>query len=541
MRLSPPVESALQRLAGLPQMRDTWHRARACNSANLYRGVLDTLNIAVEATGLSPASIPATGPLLIVANHPFGLIEGPILGDLLHTVRPDLRFLANSLLARELPDLAPHLLTVDVFGNAEQTNAATVRRALEHLKSGGALMIFPAGEVSAKRTPLERAADIDWNPMAARLAMRTGAAILPVYFDGQNSPAFQLAGMIHPRLRTLLLPHEMLARRGKSVRVTLGALVHPERFRDAISLTRYLRSRVYAMAGSARLPDVATHPTNAGAFAAEVATLIPLLSHGHFDVHLAQGSTIPEALREIGRLRELTFRQAGEGTGKPLDLDEFDPHYWHLFLWNRQSKEVAGAYRLAAGHKGRYLETLFHFPLAWKRIAPHSLELGRSFVAPAYQKSFSALLLLWRGIGEFVAQAPASRRYLFGAVSISASYTGQSRAAIAQFFGIRRSGYFPRNPFTLALGFQKPQPVPPPQDLASLDALVRQLEPDGKGLPVLLRHYQNLGGEILCWNIDPRFRNTLDGLVLVDLHRAPRQLLERYFTPQACNRMFEQS
>jgi putative hemolysin len=520
------------RLFRIDEVRQVWSSAMRRPAVSIHQRVLDELAIETEYAGAID-EIPKNGPLVIVANHPFGIIEGPVLGAMLDRIRQDVLFVTNSMLA-ELQELAPHLIAVDPFGDAVHANSGPVRRALRHLRAGGALVVFPAGEVSSLRAPIGRVADGPWNTMAARLAMAARAQVVPCFFQGQNGAGFQLAGLVHPRLRTLLLPSELLRRRNTRVRLAVGQPLQAGRFHNAKVLTDHLRTRTYSLAPRLRQRPIATAFPATG-ITQEIARLKPALSAGEFDVFIERAGSIPCALREIGRMREITFRAAGEGSGKPLDLDEFDSRYWHIFLWNRNRAEIAGAYRAADGADTRelYTRTLFHFPRSWNDVASRGIELGRSFVSPAYQRQFQPLLLLWKGIGALVMRLPHVR-YVFGAVSISADYTAASRSAIAAHFSAWPRGFFPRNPLTHALTWKLGSERC--ADLEALESRVTELEPDAKGLPVLVRHYLNLGGEILCLNLDPRFGNTLDGLVLLDLRKTPEKLLSRYFGPAAVER-----
>lgn len=530
-------EGWAERLLQLDRVREVWRRAMDRRVGSIHERVIDELELRLEALG-DLDSVPRQGPLVVVANHPFGIVEGPTLGALLERVRPDVKFVTNSLLA-ELPELRERIFAVNAFGGAAHENTAAVRGALRHLREGGALVVFPAGEVSAMRAPLGFVSDPAWQPMAARLAMKTSAKVLPVFFAGGNRAQFQLAGLLHPSLRTMLLASEMLARRKQTIRVVVGQPLEAAKFRDAEGFTDHLRGCTYALAKRIRQAPVAA-ATAPSTLSAEVAGLTPVLEAGDYRVYLEPAHRIPVALPEIGRLRELTFRSAGEGTGAARDLDEFDPHYWHLFVWHEPSREIAGAYRLADGAQLRgkmYCRTLFHFPKRWEQqISAHGAELGRSFVRVAYQRDFLPLLLLWKGIGRFVLDRP-HLRYLYGPVSISADYTPAARAVIAGYFRKWRAGVRPRNPLTLALAWWPGARLnTPAKDLDTLSKHVAELEPDGKGLPVLLRQYANLGGEILCMNVDPRFGNTLDGLVLVDLHHVPPRMMQRYFGSEGVQR-----
>jgi putative hemolysin len=533
----PPFPLLLERVCKVDQVRALWRSAMQRTSGSIYQRVLDEMEIAVQSAG-SLNTITASGPLVVVANHPFGMVEGPVLGSLVEKVRDDFMFVTNSLLM-ELPELAPRIIGVDPFGGAAVANSGAIRKALLHLKGGGALVVFPAGEVSAMRPPFGRVEDPEWNPMAARLAIKSGARVVPVFFEGRNRAAFQLAGLVHPRLRTFLLPSELLSRRGDKIRIALGQSVRSSRFHDANEMSAYLRNRVYALASHIRQARV-SDPVPPAELQSEMEGLQPILKSGPYEVYLQSASAIPTVLREIGRLREVTFRAAGEGTGRPADLDEYDRQYWHLFVWHRDDQRIAGAYRMAAiseltDWRDAYTSTLFHFPRGWQKTAPHAIELGRSFVCDPYQRDFLPLLLLWKGIGAFVMARPHIR-YLYGPVSISANYTHASRSTIARELSLGWTGFLPRNPLTHALTFTiAPSKRPPSQKtgVAVLEKRVESLEPDAKGLPVLLRQYLNMGGEILCWNLDRGFGNALDGLVLLDLERVPERLLNRYLGKEA--------
>jgi len=348
----------------------------------------------------------------------------------------------------------------------------------------------------------------------------------------------------------------MLNKRGKSVEIRIGGAIDPGRIEaipDDGEATRYLRLRVELLArrgGSAEQKHSNKFPVAAGipvqSLAREIAALpasCQLEETREFVVYLAEAPLIPLALREIGRLREVTFRAAGEGTGAEVDLDRFDAHYLHLFLWNKEKREIAGAYRLGNvpalvarfGLKGLYTESLFRFNARFVRQLGPSLELGRSFIRPEYQRQFAPLLLLWKGIGAWVARHP-EYSMLIGAVSVSNQYSPASRELIARYFEKQsaseewRGAVRARRPLrgnlvqkweTTALCSLLP-------DMEDLSAPIADLEPDGKGVPILVRQYVKLGGKLLAFSVDPRFGNTLDGFVMVDLTRTSPEILARY-------------
>jgi putative hemolysin len=388
-----------------------------------------------------------------------------------------------------------------------------------------------------------------------RLALGTNARILPVSIAGANSRLFYLAGRIHPLLRTVLLPREFLNRQGGSVGIRMAQAVSlkelPASEQTAEALTRHVRQAVENIRPSAPAPrqngrecgERLTQIAPAD-LADDILRLPPdsqLIASGDFDVYCADAGQIPHILDEIGRLRERAFRAVGEGTGRPSDLDPFDRHYLHLFVWNRKTAEVVGAYRIgradrivaSTGVSGLYTRTLFRYDETLLNRLPPALELGRSFVRPEYQRDHSALLLLWKGICAFVQRHP-DYRVLFGAVSISARYTDRTRHMLMRFLEQNHlhrqlaelvSSHHPYSP-TRTHGAS---PAETPRTLEEADALAEQFERDGRGMPVLLRQYLKLNARVLGFNVDPSFGDVLDALMMVDLLQVDLRILRRYF------------
>lgn len=268
-----------------------------------------------------------------------------------------------------------------------------------------------------------------------------------------------------------------------------------------------------------------------------------LSKQGSLEVFISPAEAIPSVLHDIGRLREISFREVGEGSGQGIDLDEFDRHYLHLFLWDRDAEELAGAYRVGRtdlllaehGPRGLYCSTLFDFEQAFLDHLTPGLELGRSFVARGYQRSLGALMALWKGIGQFVARYPRYAK-LFGPVSISEAYTPISKDLIVHYLRREKrdpslaSFVHPNNPYLEAM----PEEISPRlESIEQVSARVAQTEPDGKGVPVLLRQYLKLNATLLEFNVDPTFANCLDALLMVDLRTAPAAILKRYMGKEA--------
>jgi putative hemolysin len=310
--------------------------------------------------------------------------------------------------------------------------------------------------------------------------------------------------------------------------------------RDAVATTRLMRDAVERLSGSAQLPG-RSH-ADVDTVADEVAQLPVdslLVESGAIKVFCVEARQIPSALREIGRLREVTYRAIGEGTGRSLDLDRFDDRYLHLFSWNRDCREIVGAYRLGLtdrivareGVVGLYTRSLFRYDERLiARLSP-ALELGRSFVRAEYQKNYNALLLLWKGIGKFVVRHP-QYRVLFGPVSISARYTDTSQRLLMAFL---RQNHLDRDLAELvaALDARAVEPASAstavPQSIDEANRLVTRAETDGKGVPVLLRQYLKLNARLLGFSVDPAFGDALDALMMVDLTRVDPAILCRYF------------
>jgi putative hemolysin len=530
-RATAPVARPLLRWAlQLNSFSELYRRADALRAegaaehrtpAAFAETALRVLNITTDPSA-GDAPVPSRGPLIVAANHPHGALDGLVVLERISRVRQDVRLIANHLLAR-VPDVQDLCFFVDPFerDDSMRRSLAGLRAAHLWLRRGGAVIIFPAGEVAHRRTRDGIVIDSPWRSTVGRLAISTDARILPVQIAGRNSRVFYAAGRVHPVLRTVLLARELLRKRGSSVSVRIGPALLAKEVSSHGDTALTATTRVRAAVDALRFEPFERPERSA----ATVQTLPPaskLLTSGPFDVYCAPAAQLPHVLDEIGRLRERSFRAVGEGTGKPVDLDAFDRKYLHLFVWNRERFEVVGAYRIGRtdeivasdGVTGLYTRSLFRYDDALIRRLPPALELGRSFVRPEYQRDHNALMLLWKGICAFVSRHP-HYRVLFGAVSISARYGDRTRDMLLRF--LEQNHLDPQlSKQVVAL---RPYAV----------TTTSRLEGDPRAMPVLLRQYLKLNARVLGFSVDPSFGDALDALMMIDLLRVDGRILRRYF------------
>jgi len=564
VRASRPIVERALRFGALNDVYDAI-MSHPDQEASFSQRALDVLGIQLDLVKDQLERIPKTGPVVVVANHPFGGIEGLILCHLLKSVRPDSMMMATTLLEM-IPGLRKEFFFVNNFESTDavKRNLASTRKAMRWVKDGHMLGVFPAGEVSSLTLRKRSVIDPTWNPIIARIIKKADATVVPIYFNGRNSTLFQAAGLIHPRLRSIMLPNELLRKRNDTVPVRIGNPIpakRMERFEDPKNLSDYLRVRTYMLKPQAAPTTPASlseanlkplHPPIPVHELLEDFAAMPkeslLLSQGEFDVYCTTAAKSPRIMQEIGRLREETFRLVGEGTGLPLDIDRFDDDYLQLLVWNRDKNELVGGYRMgqsdlllkAHGKDGLYTATLFKFRKnLLDQISP-ALELGRSWVAQDYQRSFSPLMLLWKGIGAFMAQNP-KYRYIFGPVSISADYTSMSKQLLTAFLTMNRflpdlgKLIRPRNPLSLSDSrqFDRKAFSTVAGSLEEINELVSELETDGKPMPILLKQYLKLNGQLMGFNVDPDFGDVLDGLILIDVPAVDPRILKKYFGKEA--------
>ncbi len=555
-----PIIPLLARVAKIDKVNELYDEICKSEGLQAIDRLFETLDVELEFDKEQLKHIPSEGPFIIVANHPFGALDGLALIKAIAAVRPDFKVMANFLLQNVEP-IKDYFLAVNPFENLKTAynNISGLKSALQHVEAGLPLGLFPAGEVSTFQTDLRTIADRKWQNSAIKIIKKGKVPVIPVFFDGANSRIFHLLGLIHPGLRTLALPSELLKKKGKSIGMRIGKPIAPkdlEMFTNTDQLGRYLRAKTYALGSSFEVrrdyfrlfrfpqkedPIIDAVPANLIEKEIEAMQSYRTLQYDNFDCYVVASENIPNILKEIGRLREVTFRAVGEGTNKSIDLDEYDLYYDHLILWDREAKKIAGAYRIGNGPeimaqygaKGLYISSLFRMSKKMNPILSQSIELGRSFIVKEYQKHRLSLFLLWKGILFYLLANPKFR-YIIGPVSISNSYQEVSKELIIQFiernyFDHELSKYVePKNSFkpkvknvdTAALLEASAA------DMKKMDKIIADIEPSSFSMPVLLKKYLQQNAKILAFNSDPKFNNALDGLMLLDLHNLPADTVE---------------
>ena len=488
--------------------------------------------------------IPAQGRLLVVANHPSGALDALALLHLVGSVRSDVRIVANDLL-EQVEGLRELLLPVRILGgkpSAESLAAIDASLQQEHC-----VIVFPAGEVS--RLGARGITDTRWRRGFLNFSRDSGAPVLPVRIEARNSAFFYGASALSKPIGTALLAREMFKRSGRRITLRVGPLMAPDPAAEPEAMIATVRKALYSLgkpkAESVSLPLPLALAADAQAVRRHVEQMEVLGSTSDGKRicfgRLSRGSPL---LHEIGRLRELTFRAVGEGTGLATDTDTYDLQYEHIVLWDEAAARIAGAYRIARGApmlatqglKGLYTTSLFRYGDAMIPRLAQGMELGRSFVAPDYWGSRS-IDYLWQGIGAYLGRHP-NVRYLYGAVSLSAALPVIAREQIVAYYmhyygschhGGRGDAAVSRNPFLYR---------DPPPSFGGMDAdtamrgLKANLDSLGASVPMLYKQYTELcepgGARFLAFGVDPDFSDSIDGLIEVDLHRIRPKKRARY-------------
>lgn len=558
----PGLASLLMEVMKINEVNEVFQKAEHLQGPIFVDKILQIIGISVEFDPGDLKNIPQKGAFVAIANHPYGGIEGLVLLKLLCMVRPDSKLMANFLL-KKIPNLSDFFIAVNPFENVEHSSSISgLKNTLELLRSGTPIGIFPAGEVSTYKFETQQITDKFWHPVVGKLIAKANVPVLPVYFHGNNGLLFNLLSFIHPTLRTAKLPSELFNKQGHKIRVRIGKPILPSDVpyqNNSGRLLDFLRAKVYALGAGLENEKKIFNPRNlfkirkspepvieaipVAALEEELKKLdeFKVWTEKNYQVYIAPTVAIPGIIKEIGRLREITFREVGEGTNKDIDLDEYDIYYDHLFIWDMENRMIVGAYRLgkgdeifySMGKKGFYISELFKIKDQFYPILRQSLELGRSWVRKEYQQKPLPLFLLWKGILKYLLDHPGYR-YLIGPVSISNSFSRFSKSLIVEFiskyhFDHGLAQYVkPRKNFKVDFSrIDKDLLLGSDESLKNLDSLISEIEASHIKVPVLLRQYLSLNAKIIAFNIDPKFSDCLDGFLIVDLQKIPAEVLEK--------------
>lgn len=523
--------------------------------------IVREIEVGIDVDQKSISNIPATGPTIIICNHPTGIVDGIVMLHTITRVRQDVKVLGNFLLDRVEP-MKPYLLSVNPFEEKQGGSLAGLKLALKHISDGGCLLLCPAGEVSTWHGGWGKkyVSDKEWHSSAIKLMRKSGATIVPCWIDARNSLTFHLLGKIHPRLRTVMLCREIFNKRGMTIPIIMGSPIAAARLKELEDLdayAKYLRATVDYLRDCREKPvrslaDIAREqgdmsdieaPVEREALRQEVENLAPerkLFDYGdHFSIYLAPSEDIPLMMREIGRLREITFRSIGEGSMKSLDIDQYDSYYRQLFIWDKEAGALVGAYRMGFGAEildrygldGFYTHSLFRYDKQLEDMLRQSIELGRSFIANDYQRRPTSLLMLWRGIFHTLF-AHTDYRYMVGPVTISGEFQRSSKSIILQH--LAQSHYDSElaaqiHPRTGAEGIDAPidaSLIAKVDNIALIDKIVCDIEKDERCIPVLVKKYLQLGTKVVGFNVDHDFCDALDALMVLDIEKVPEQKMQ---------------
>ncbi len=558
----PGLASLLMEIMKINEVNEVFEKAEHLQGEAFIDKILQIIGITIDYDEFELKNFPKKGAFIAIANHPYGGIEGLMLLKIMCLARPDSKLMANFLL-KKIPNLSDYLIAVNPFENIENTSSISgIKTIILQLSSGIPIGIFPAGEVSTFKTKIQKITDKPWHPVVGKLIQRADVPVVPIYFHGNNGILFNLLSFIHPTLRTAKLPSELFNKQGQKISLRIGKPVKPSElpfYDNPIKLLDYLRAKTYALGAGLENEKKIFDPRNIFKIRKktqeivapisiedlekEIANLTEYLvcSEKNYEVYICSSTAIPTILKEIGRLREITFREIGEGTNKPIDLDEYDINYYHLFIWEKESKMIVGAYRIGKGAeifysmgiKGFYLNELFKIQKQFYPVLMKSLELGRSWVRKEYQQKPLPLFLLWKGILQFLSKN-SEYRYLIGPVSISNRFTKLSKSLIVEF--IRNNNFDhelaqfvkPRKNFKVDFSkIDKDLLTEAGQTLKDLDSLISDIETSNMRIPVLLRQYLTLNAKIISFNIDPKFSDCLDGFLILDIETIPSEILKK--------------
>lgn len=555
----------LMKVLKISTLNTIYNRNKHLSNLEFLDAILGEFQIKFEIPEEDLNRLPKEGGYITVSNHPLGGIDGILLLKLMLEQRKDFKIIANFLLHRIEP-LKPFILPVNPFEDRKdvKSSIAGFKNAIKHLKEGHPLGVFPAGEVSTYRDG-KLVVDRPWEEAAMKLVKKAEVPVVPIYFHAKNSKLFYKLSKINDTFRTAKLPSELLTQKRRIIKVRIGKpiSVNDQKEHESLeSFSEFLRKKTYMLSNSfddnekllsnisttlkvPKPPKRIVTEMDKDIMSEEVENLrkddYRLLESKNYEVFLAPPKAIPNILREIGRLREITFREVGEGTNEAIDLDKFDTYYHHMFLWDNDRKLIAGAYRMGLGSEifnrygidGFYLQDLFRFEPELHKMMSQSIEMGRAFIIKSYQQKPMPLFLLWKGIVHTTLRFP-EHKYLIGGVSISNQFSNFSKSLMIEFM---MSHYYdpyvaqyvhPKKAFKVKLKDADKDFVfdEAEADLNKFDKIIDEVEPGALRLPVLLKKYIKQNAKLVAFNVDPLFNNSVDGLMYIKIADLPESTVK---------------
>lgn len=556
----------LMKALRISTLNKIYDRNKHLQGIEFLNAILDEFQIKFEIPEEDLKRIPKDGSYITVSNHPLGGIDGILLLKLMLEREPDFKIIANFLLHRIEP-LKPYIMPVNPFENHknEKSSVVGLKETLRHLSDNKPLGIFPAGEVSTYKDD-KLIVDKPWEEGAIKLIRKAQVPVVPIYFHAKNSTLFYLLSKINDTLRTAKLPSELLTQKKRTIKVRIGkpiSVAEQNEYTSIEDFGEFLRKKTYMLSNAFqkphgnilntqniipkpnKVPKEIVKPANHDKIVAEIESIrkedTRLLQSKNYEVFLVNAQKIPNILHEIGRLREITFREIGEGTNKSIDIDDYDQYYHHMFLWDDEAQKIAGAYRMGLGSQiypkygieGFYLHELFRFENELHDMMHKSIEMGRAFIISEYQQKPMPLFLLWKGIVHTTLRYP-EHKYLIGGVSISDQFSDFSKSLMIEFM---KSHYYdpyvaqyihPKKEYKVKLKDADKDFVfnETKADLNKFDKIIDEIEPDSLRLPVLIKKYIKQNAKVVAFNVDPLFNNSVDGLMYIRIADLPESTVK---------------
>lgn len=549
---------SLMKIFQISKLNQVYNRAKHLKDIDFLNAVLDDLEIKFEIPEEDLNRLPKSGAYITVSNHPLGGVDGVLLLKLMLEREPNFKIIANFLLHRIEP-LKKYIMPVNPFENHKSAKSSVIgiKETLRHLSDGKPLGMFPAGEVSSYIDG-KLVVDKPWEEGAIKVIRKAQVPVVPIYFHAKNSTLFYILSKLSDTLRTAKLPSELFSQKRRIIKVRVGKPISVQEQNEYVSLEDYsefLRKKTYMLANpfekeshflsvpnlkTTKNPKKIVTPASPEKMIVEVNSLrdsnCRLLQSKNYEVFFAKAKEIPNVLHEIGRLREITFREVGEGTNDAIDLDKYDKHYRHMFLWDNEANKMAGAYRMGLGceiypehgMEGFYLNDLFRFEPELHDMMHKSIEMGRAFIIKEYQQRPMPLFLLWKGIIHTTLRFP-EHKFLIGGVSISNQFSDFSKSLMIEFM---KSNFYdpyvaqyihPKKEFKVKLKDADKDFVfnEAEADLNKFDKIIDELEPGLLRLPVLIKKYIKQNARVVAFNVDPLFNNAVDGLMYIRISDIP--------------------